>query len=242
MPARAGRSVDDNSVPQGLHLRDDHDPTDPSVRGETGRWPSAADREAPVLTTAALADLERRYAEPHRTVHTWERVGELLQMAEEVVNGIAGRSAFILAILFHKAVHDPRTVDAPARSAALMREFVRADMPAAVLDRAEALIQAVACGEIPETDDASLRGDTALLLDFDHAVLGSDARRFAAHEAALREEFVHLPADRYHSARCAALRMLLWKDRIYLTDRFFLEREKRARRNIESAILQAEAA
>ena len=40
----------------------------------------------------------------------------------------------------------------------------------------------------------------------------------------------------------SALRMLLWKDRIFLTDRFYLEREKRARRNIEAAIAHLEAA
>jgi len=195
-----------------------------------------------MLRPELLADLQRRYAEPHRTVHTWDRIAELLQMAEDVVNGIAGRSAFILAILFHRAVFDPRSGDSSIHSAALMRDFVGAGMPADVLDRAEALILAVTGGAIPDTEDPSLRGDAALLLDFDHAVLGSDAQHFAAHEAALRAEFAHLPEERYRIARGAALQMLLWKERIFLTDRFFLEREKRARRNIGNAILHLEAA
>lgn len=194
------------------------------------------------LRSEVLADLRRRYAEPHRRVHTWDRVGELLQFAEDVVNGIAERPAFILAILFHKVVFDPRAADSAMRSVELMRASIGPAAPPQVLDRAEALILAMAERDIPETDDPSLRGDAALLLDFDNAVLGSDARRFADHEAALREEAAHLPAERYRMARAAALQMLLWKDRIFLTDRFHLEREKRARRNIEGAIAHLEAA
>ncbi len=194
------------------------------------------------LRSEILTDLRRRYAEPHRKVHRWDRVGDLLQFAEDVVNGIADRRAFILAILFHKAVFMPRATDSATRSVELMRASVNAAAPSELLDRAEALIRAIDEGEIPETDDPSLRGDATLLLDFDNAVLGADARRFAKHEEALREEAAHLPAERYRMARAAALQMLLWKDRIFLTDRFYLEREKRARRNIEGAIAHLQAA
>ncbi|GGJ33767.1 HD domain-containing protein [Neoroseomonas lacus] len=194
------------------------------------------------LTSETLADLRRRYAEPHRKLHTWERVTELLRFAEDVVNGIAERPAFILAILFHKAVFEPRAIDSAARSVDLMRVSIGKTVPARMLDRAEALIRSIDEREIPETDDPSLRGDAALLLDFDNALLGSDARRFAEYEMALREEAAHLPAERYGMARSTALQMLLWKDRIFLTDRFYLEREKRARRNIEDAIAHLEAA
>jgi predicted metal-dependent HD superfamily phosphohydrolase len=195
-----------------------------------------------LLGDQVFDDLRRRYAEPHRKACRWDRIGELLRCAEDVVNGIAEPPAFILAILFHKAVFSPRTVDSAARSAALMVGSLGARMPARTLERATALIHAIGEGEIPETDDPSLRGDAALLLDFDHAVLGAEPHRFAAHEAALREEAEHLTEERYRMARAAALRMLLWKDRIFLTDRFYLEREKRARRNIESAMAEYEAA
>jgi predicted metal-dependent HD superfamily phosphohydrolase len=194
------------------------------------------------LTSETLADLRHRHAEPHRKLHTWDRVGELLQFAEDVVNGIAERPAFILAILFHKSVFTPRATDSATRSVELMRTSIGASAPPGTLDRAEALIRAIDEREVPETDDPSLRGDAALLLDFDNAVLGDDARRFSEYEEALRQEAAHLPAERYRMARSAALQMLLWKNRIFHTDRFYLEREKRARRNIEGAIAHLEAA
>ncbi|NMJ41552.1 hypothetical protein GWK16_09890 [Roseomonas sp. JC162] len=194
------------------------------------------------LSSEVLEDLRRRYAEPHRRAHTWDRVAELLRCAEDVVNGIAEPPAFILAILFHRAVFDPRTSDSAARSAELLRRAIGPAVPMRTLDRAAALILAIDGGEIPETDDPSLRGDAALLLDFRNAVLGSDYRRFAAYEQALRVEAAHLAPERYDMARSAALRMLLWRDRIFFTDRFYLACEKRARRNIQAVIAHHEAA
>ena len=66
----------------------------------------------------------------------------------------------------------------------------------------------------------------------DRAVLGAPAAAFAAHEAAYRAEYAHLGEDAYAAGRSAELRLLLWRDRIFLTDRYYLEHERRARRNI----------
>lgn len=185
-----------------------------------------------------LMDLRSRYGEPHRAFHTWERVTELLRMAEDVAAAVADRSAFVMAILFHRVVLDPRSPDAPMRSAAVMRQVMAQRVPAERLLRAEMLIRALMDGVPPETGDASLRGDAALLVDFDHAILGGEATRYRAYEAALRQEFPHLSDTRYGVARAAKLRMLGWRERIFLTDRFYLDYERRARRNIEARIAE----
>lgn len=185
-----------------------------------------------------LLDLRSRYGEPHRAFHTWERVTELLRMAEDVAAAVADRNAFVLAILFHRVVLDPRAQDAPIRSAAVMRQAMAHRLPAERLLRAETLIRALTDGMLPETEDASLRGDAALLLDFDHAILGCETVRYRAYEAALRQEFPHLSDTRYGVARAATLRMLGWRERIFLTDRFYLDYERRARRNIEAQIAE----
>lgn len=195
-----------------------------------------------MLKPEVIAELRRRHAEPHRAFHDWTRVAELLAMAEEVAHGIADRTAFILAILFHRAVFDPRSTDSAERSVALMRDLAGAELPSWRIDRAASLVLALAERRIPETEDASLRGDAALLLDFEHAILGSEEARYAAYEAAIRREFPHLPDERYRPARAAMLTMHLWAERIFLTDRFYLEREKRARRNIARTIAALEAA
>jgi predicted metal-dependent HD superfamily phosphohydrolase len=191
---------------------------------------------------AFLAELQRRHAEPHRRHHTWSRVAGLLAMAEEVAHGIADRPAFILALLFHTAIFDRAQPGNARKSAALMREVLGGRVPEERLARAEALIHAFALQELPDTDDPSLRGDAALLLDMDNAPLGAPPAEYDAYEAAIRAEFAHLPDGAWEDGRAAQLRMLLWRERIYRTDRFFLAHEKRARRNLERRLAALEAA
>ncbi|PWS37479.1 hypothetical protein DFH01_11655 [Falsiroseomonas bella] len=192
------------------------------------------------MDASILAELQRRYAEPHRAFHRWPRVAELLAQAEDVAAAIADRSAFILAVLFHKAVFDRREADGARRSAALMREMVGTGAPDWTLARAERLILALDAQKVPETRDASLRGDAALLLDMDNAVLGSPSADFDAYEVGYREEFAHLREDNYRLGRVAALQMLMWRERIFLTDRYYLPFEKRARRNVERLLTKLE--
>jgi predicted metal-dependent HD superfamily phosphohydrolase len=188
------------------------------------------------LDTSIIADLRRRHAEPHRAHHAWPRIVQMLATAEDIAHGIAERQAFILAVLFHTAVFDPRNPMAAAESAGLMRGALAEETPPAVLNRATALITAICRGEVPETDDPSLRGDAALLLDIGNAVLGADPATYDAYESDLRREHAHLSDDDWASGRCAALRLMLWRERIYRTDRFYLECERRARRNIDRTL------
>ena len=98
------------------------------------------------------------------------------------------------------------------------------------------MIGAWARGELPVTDDPSLRGDAALLLDMDAAPLGAQPPAHLAYEAAIRRESAHLSDDAWADGRATALRLALWRDRIYRTDRFFLAHERQARRNIEAML------
>ncbi|WP_439594591.1 HD domain-containing protein [Falsiroseomonas sp.] len=193
------------------------------------------------MTPAIFADLRHRHAEPHRAWHDWARISGLLAMAEEVSHALADKPAFILAILFHTAVFDRANPEAEAESLRVLHRHLGRSLPKPMLARAEALIHAVLRQELPETEDPGLRADAALLLDMDQAVLGEPAARFAAYEAAIRREYAHLAADRYRAGRIAALQMLLWRDRIYHTDRFHLAREKRARGNIAARLRDLEA-
>ena len=197
-------------------------------------------RYTPAMTPAILADLRHRHAEPHRAWHDWHRVAGLLAMAEEVSPAIADKPAFILAVMFHTAIFDRAVPGHAEASAALMHRHLGAAMPPHMLARAEVLIHAVTRQEMPETEDPSLRADASLLLDMDNAILGDPPARFDVYEAANRREFAHLSEDRFAYGRIAALRMLLWRDRIYRTDRFWVDREKRARRNIERRLAALE--
>lgn len=193
------------------------------------------------MDPALMEELRRRHAEPHRALHDWSRVAGLLVQAEELAGAVGDRPAFLLAILFQTAVFDRRLPGGPERSVELMHERLGATVHPATLARAGTLIMALARGEIPNTGDASLRGDAALLLDMDHAALGGPPAAFAAHEAANRREFAHLKEEAYRAGRAAQLRTLLWRERIYRTDRYYLALERAARRNLEALLRRLEA-
>jgi predicted metal-dependent HD superfamily phosphohydrolase len=191
------------------------------------------------LTPDLLAELRHRHEEPHRHHHRWDRVAGMVAEAEEIAHGIGDRTAFLLALLFHTAVFDRREPGHAEASVALMRRRLP-DAPAAWLARAEALILAWARQAVPETDDPSLRADAALLLDMDGAVLGAPAPEYEVYEAAIRRESPHLTEERWGDGRATALRLVLWRDRIYRTDRYFLLCERRARRNLEATLTRLE--
>jgi predicted metal-dependent HD superfamily phosphohydrolase len=189
-----------------------------------------------VINPLVFDALRHRHGEPHRHHHTWARVAAMMALTEEVAHGIGDRPAFLLALLFHTAVFDRTHPGAAAESIALMRRVVAA--PAARLDRAAMLIEAWARGELPETDDPSLRADAALLLDMDNVPLAGSPGAYVAYEAALRRESPHLSDDAWAHGRLSALRMMLWRDRIYRTDRFHLTHERQARRNIDAMLVR----
>jgi predicted metal-dependent HD superfamily phosphohydrolase len=193
------------------------------------------------VDAAILEELRRRYAEPHRRLHGWSHVARMLADAEEIAAAIADRPAFILAVLFQRAVFDRARPDGAERSNALMRELAGPMLPQARLARAAALVSALASQDLPETQDASLRGDTALLLDMDRAPLGAGPAAFDAHAAAHRAEYTHMKDDTYAAGRAAELRLLLWRERLYHTDRYFLAHERQARRNITGLLARLEA-
>ncbi len=193
------------------------------------------------MDAAILEELRRRYAEPHRRLHGWAHVARMLAEAEEIAAAIADRPAFILAVLFQRAVFDRARPDGAERSIALMRELAGPLLPQARLARAASLVSALTSQDLPATQDASLRGDAALLLDMDRAPLGAGPAAFDAHAAAHRAEYTHMKDDTYAAGRAAELRLLLWRDRLYHTDRYFLAHERQARRNITGLLARLEA-
>lgn len=181
-----------------------------------------------------LADLHQRYAEPHRAYHTLAHIEDMLSLAESVKLDISDWAAFYAAILFHDAIYDPRASDNERRSADLMRERLNGILPAASLDRAEALVMATAGHVVPEGNE-SLKKDAALFLDTDLSILGAPPEKFAAYDAAIRHEFAHVPALVYKNGRRAVLKKFLDRDRLYLTELFAERFETQARINLTAA-------
>src|SRR5262245_26653393 len=113
------------------------------------------------LDETVMADLRRRYGEPHRAYHDWSHIAAMLGLADAVHHLIREPRAFHLAILFHDAVYDPRASDNERRSAELMRAHLGGSEDPKTLDRAQALIVATEKHSLPSAADADLLSDIA---------------------------------------------------------------------------------
>lgn len=189
---------------------------------------------------AALAALDAviaRHREPHRRYHgvhhvTWvvrhvhELVGELRSptplashgSGPELADGAAGSGgvtdldAVVAAAFFHDAVYDPRAADNEAQSAALAtRVLGTLGWNAARCAAVSSMVLATAAHAEP-TDVA-----TAVLLDADLAVLGSEPAAYQAYVTGVRAEYTHVSAADWRVGRGQVLRDLLARRPLYAT-------------------------
>src|SRR5690606_8849196 len=145
--------------------------------------------------------------------HNLERVASELACLGKWRDAARDPVAIGLATWFRYAILDPARCDNEARSA----EFARIALAGLGVDsqrirRVRELIVATREGAVAGTPDARL------LVDIGRAYLAELPGDFDAHEENLRAESVHLVDAIYWRRRIAAIRAMLIKPRIYLSD------------------------
>jgi predicted metal-dependent HD superfamily phosphohydrolase len=163
---------------------------------------------------AALDDVVGRHRQPQRRYHgvrhvTWV-VRHVHALAGDVT--VADLDAVVAAAFYHDVVYDPRAHDNEEQSARLA-ERVLGDLgwPTARAARVGALVRSTA-------DHLADDDDTAVLLDADLAVLGSEPAAYQAYVTGVRAEYAHLDADVWRAGRSAVLGELLARRPLYATD------------------------
>jgi predicted metal-dependent HD superfamily phosphohydrolase len=175
-----------------------------------------------------------RYREPWRAYHDELHLDELkrhLLQAEHDGAGVVDGVAAYGFVVWHDAVYDPQA--APGRNEALSAQLCRSELatfaqPASV-ERACQAILATVRHELPVVDPSP---DVALLLDCDLAILGAEPSRFAAYDAAIRQEYAHVPEMVFAVRRAEVLAAFLRRPRLYLTGWAEVRWEARARENL----------
>lgn len=177
-----------------------------------------------------------RYREPHRYYHTTTHIMMVIRHVHDV-SAMSQRqppAELVAAALYHDAIYDPRAGDNEARSAALAStdlaeigwSFERRASVAALID---ATASHVAAGN-------DLTADTAILLDADLAILGSEPRAYQAYVHGVRAEYFFVDEPRWRAGRGRVLRDFLHRGRIFATDYMYAELEHRARANIAAEL------
>jgi predicted metal-dependent HD superfamily phosphohydrolase len=175
------------------------------------------------------------YADPSRHYHNTSHIAASLRELESVRTLSERPLAVAAALLFHDFVYDPTRHDNEQRSAEEAATALGAlRWPPPTVDMVRAMILATRHTHPPDSADA------AIVADIDLAVLGKPPEAFEAYEAAIRQEYAHVPAAEFRAARAAVLRQFLARPRIYTTDHFAARYEMQARQNLGRSIASLE--
>jgi predicted metal-dependent HD superfamily phosphohydrolase len=181
------------------------------------------------LTEELREDLLARWSETHRKHHTVTHLHEMLDAIGLLADaGIDfDREAVELAAWFHDAIYEIGRDDNEDRSADLARELLESSP---VRDKVARLVLVTKTHKVADDD---VNG--AVLSDADLSVLGSDAFRYRAYAAAVREEHAEVPDEVFKPARAQVLRALL-DGPLFHTAAARERWEEPARRNITEEI------
>ena len=205
-----------------------------------GRWRAdctALAAEATVETVDDIgSDLLRRWHEPHRHYHDTTHLSEVLTAVDALcaVGGLNGSNHDVaaLATWFHDAVYavDPAAANEAESASLAARQLARLPVDADLIARVVAVVLDTASHDL--TPQASADPARVVVHDADLWVLSAPVARFDEYCAQVREEYAHVPAALYATARSEVLRPFLVRDHVYRTAHARAEWEPSARENL----------
>ena len=151
--------------------------------------------------------------------------------------------AVVVAAFFHDAVYDPRASDNESASARLAdHELAALGWDETRRQRVTTMVEATATHAVPNAPgvdpgiDPGIDLDTAVLLDADLAVLGSEPASYQAYVAGVRSEYAHVSADDWRAGRTQVLQSFLDRPALYATATGRARWEARARANLAAEV------
>ncbi len=178
-------------------------------------------------------NLLMKYGEPDRFYHTLQHLGECLDHFDDSSDLAERPGEVIIALWFHDVIYDTRRSDNESRSADWAGEVLRhAGAGPEVVGRVRELILAT------RHTEAVARGDAALMVDIDLAILGAPEERFEEYEEQISLEYAWVPESVFRPARARILQGFLERERIYATAKFAARFEARARSNLLHALMR----
>jgi predicted metal-dependent HD superfamily phosphohydrolase len=198
----------------------------------------------PEPAAAAAAELERRWAEPHRRYHTGAHLEAVLRdsawLADEVGLDAVDRAVLTLAACAHDVVYDAVPGEDERASADWARQqLTDCGVPRAAVERVAGLVLATVAHDAAADDPAA-----AVLLDADLAVLAGQPSDYARYAAAVRQEYAAVADADFRAGRARVLAALLERTPLFRTAPARQRWEEAARRNVaaELAVLRRGAA
>ena len=175
--------------------------------------------------------LERAYSEPHRAYHTAEHIDDCLSMLDEVYDLARDSNEIELALWFHDAIYSVKGGGNERKSAKAAVDFLRGiGVSSEFATNVNRHILATE-HKLAPTDP-----DSALVVDIDLSILGTDADTYEAFETNVRKEYSWVPDAMYNQKRKTILSGFMRRDSIYKTEHFRGTHEAQARKNLTKVI------
>ncbi len=181
-----------------------------------------------------LDGLLARHREKQRRYHTATHVAWVIRHIEELVavEPADHLDEVVAAAFYHDAVYEPAHPANERASARLARrDLTTLGWSNERTERVAAMIEATAHGE-----SGPAIGDTAILLDADLAILGSDPAAYSDYVASVRAEFRHVDDDEWRTGRASVLQGFLDRTAIFSTPTARDLWEQRARTNLAAEL------
>lgn len=179
-----------------------------------------------MLTTpdSAIVAAARAFASPYYAGRAYHNLAHIEQMLAALSERGVLTPELALAVWGHDLIYDARASNNEERSAALFDGWLLAyGLDGAARERIYHLILATRHTKAPAEREA------ALLVDADLSILGAESAAFDRYNAAIREEYAHVPALAYRVGRRKVLQGFLSRPQIYVTPEFAnLEAQARA--------------
>ena len=184
---------------------------------------------ASVDPVSIFEEISSRYNEPHRRYHTPQHIRHCLEQFDLAAGLLDDRDGVEMALWFHDVVWEAAAVPPSneRESAELFVERLGGALDEEFRDRVYRLVMVTVYPSEPATPDEGY------MVDIDLSSFGLPWGEFRRDSQAVRDELPHLTDEEFFPKQHRFLRMLLGRERFFVTD-FFAQRYERAvRDNIE---------
>ncbi|WP_159624035.1 hypothetical protein [Actinomyces sp. zg296] len=173
----------------------------------------------PERLRAAGQELIERWSTPDRRFHNLKHVIDMLARVDELADESHYPDVMRIAAWYHGCVFSAETKetyqrnggeDEVASAALAAKELSALGVPDATVDRVCALILNLKSHTLPANDM-----DASALNDADLGTLAVEPQMYKKYRMAVREEYAHIPDERYYEARLAIITRLLDRDRLF---------------------------
>ena len=173
-------------------------------------------------------EISTHYDHPQRHYHTLAHIQQLLDELAIYKEQVDDWDIMVLAVFYHDIIYNVLRTNNEEKSAALARgRLNELTVPMPRIDQCANHILAT------KSHPTKTHADTALLVDADLSILGSDWDTYWRYAGLIRKEYDIFPDLIFGAGRKEILTRFLKRDRIYLTPGFLHQYEVSARENLK---------